>query len=252
MGGHAYIIPGEVEARLLPDPDEAPAALPPVSFWRRLFGGASSARPETSRVISLPNGDRHFEIQPAQLEGALAQSLRNWVRGRLSNPSRASATILEYLSGIEPSVYVRGAQQAGQQRPEFYVQVSFSGCAGEAETSARAAAHWAALWYKANYRQIAAEYLVPFGFTPDQYRAAEEERLIFLPAGDLGYLEYTPPAARYADQTAFDLDNSVAEANEADPRLANLEESFGGFMKGNVCRCQLCDPGFGDAKPEVA
>ena len=99
---------------------------------------------------------------------------------------------------------------------------------------------------------IAAEYLVPFGFTPDQYRAAEEERLIFLPAGDLGYLEYTPPAARYADQTAFDLDNSVAEANEADPRLANLEKLFGSFMKGNLCRCQLCDPGFGDAKPEVA
>ena len=179
MGGHAYIIPGKVEARLLPDPGAAPAEVPRVSFWRRLFGGAPSARPEASRVISLPNGDRHFEIQPARLERALTQSLRNWVRGRLPNPSRASATILEYLSEIEPSVYVRGVQQAGQERPEFYVQVSFSGCAGEAETSARAAAHWAALWYEANHRQIAAEYLVPFGFTPEIKLSKDvEKRLV--------------------------------------------------------------------------
>lgn len=71
--------------------------------------------------------------------------------------------------------------------------------------------------------------------------------MVFLPAGDLGYLEYTPPAARFEGQGAFAIDQAVVEAYEGSPLLTRLDDMFAGYMREPACRCQLCEPDFGDA-----
>jgi hypothetical protein len=75
----------------------------------------------------------------------------------------------------------------------------------------------------------------------------EVEVMMFLPAGDLGYLEYSGDAPREPGESVFDLDQSVAEAYEGSPVLDRLDETFARYMAVARCRCQLCEPDFGDA-----
>jgi len=243
MGGHAYLISGHLTSERLAEA-ERPVQPPPPSLWEKLFG---SSLPDVKgrRVVDLPNGDRLIEIPAAPLDVALVSDLRTWVDGRIPRPSRGTAVVLEYLTGVPPTVYVRGLQRAGAEEPEFYLQVAFSGCAGQAETSARVVSHWTAAWYAADHDRIASEHLTPFGFLP--FGAGEDEPMVFLPAGDLGYLEYMPPDVRDEGQGAFEIDQAVAEAYEGSPILTRLDDMFAGYMREPACRCQLCDPEFGDA-----
>lgn len=251
MGGYAYIIPGKVASGLIPDAEQPSPERRPVSIWRRILGRA--AAPESHRafrVISLPGGDRHFEIPAAPLETAILAHFFGWIHESLPVPSKSSRFVLEYLEQVEPAVYVRGMQRAEEQ-PTFYVQVAFSGCSGEAEVSARVCAHWTSCWYEVKHEQIGTEHFLPFGFQAKVYEVTDREPLLFLPAGDLGYLEYTPREARSAGQAAFDVDVSIAEAHEGDSRLGDLEALFGSFMAEEHCRCQLCEPTFEDATASV-
>jgi hypothetical protein len=200
----------------------------------------------------LPNGDRHLEVDPRPLTPALIRDLRRWVVGRLPHPSEGTGVVLDYLREIEPSLFVRGHRRVNDTTWQLYVQVSFSGCAGEAETSARAAVHLASFWYAAEHERLASEHLVPYGFTPDPYDPARDDPGFFLPAADLGYLEYVPPTARLAGEPAFSLDHSLREALEGDARLDRLEELYERFMADGRCKCQICQPDFGDATVEVA
>jgi hypothetical protein len=52
-------------------------------------------------------------------------------RARLPTPSSGTTVVLDYLKEIEPTVYVRGLKQRSRPEPEFYVQITFSGCAGQ-------------------------------------------------------------------------------------------------------------------------
>ena len=245
MGGYAYVIPGQLTSQRVAEAERPMPPPPPPSFWQRLFGSPVT-HVETRRVMEFQNGDRLIEIPPAPLNVSLVDDLRAWLDGRFPHPSRGTSVVLEYLSGVPPTVYVRGLQRAGAHEPEYYVQVTFSGCAGQAETSARAASHWTAAWYAAEHDRIASEHLAPFGFQPVS-DAGEDEPMVFLPAGDLGYLEYTPPDARDEGQGAFEIDQAVVEAYEGSPLLTRLDEVFAGYMRDPACRCQLCDPEFGDA-----
>jgi hypothetical protein len=249
MGGHAYIIPGELAPARRPDL-HPPAPSPPVPLWRRLLGGRF-ADTHAARISELPNGDRFFDVPPGALRDALVADLRTWLRARMPRPSAGTAVVLDYITQIEPNVYVRGLQKSGQPAPEFYVQVTFSGCAGQAETSARAAAHWTSFWYASEHARIASAFFTPYGFTPAALERGEEEEMRFLPAGQYGYLEYDVPGPRDADQPAFEVDVSVAEAYEHDPVLERLDAAFAPYMSEARCRCQICEPAFGDATPDT-
>jgi hypothetical protein len=54
---------------------------------------------------------------------------------------------------------------------------------------------------------------------------------------------------RDSDQPAFAVDASIAEACEGDEVLARLDTAFGRYMAVPWCRCQICEPEFGDATP---
>jgi len=246
MGGHAYVIPGRLAPERLAARQQVPEPARPAPFWRKLLGSTASGA-EAPSVVQLPNGDRLLEIPAAPLDAALVGDLRAWIGQRIPQPSRGTSVVLEYLTDIEPSVRVRGVQRAGEDEAAHYVQVAFSGCAGEAETSARAASHWAAAWYASEHRRIASEHLTPFGFVPAIDAPGDDESMAFLPAGNLGYLEYVRAFARGAEQPAFEIDHAAAEANEGNPLLTRLDDVFAGFMRQASCRCQLCEPEFGDA-----
>ncbi len=246
MGGAAFIISGDVDARLLPA--NSPEPPEPQSFWARLFAWGSR-RPKRATVQALPNGDRHFEIPPGSLERTLVGGFRQWLAGRLVVPSQGSKVVLEYLTVIEPTVYVRGLQRASDEKPDFYVQVTFSGCAGMSETSARAAVHWAAMWYAEVGPQVKTQWLEPYGFRADLQCPPETERMLFLPAGPLGYLEYIDPGP--TGEASFEMDEAVAETPEGQEAIGALH-AFERFMRPPRCRCQLCDPEFGDARVGVA
>ena len=240
MGGYAYIIPGTLS------PERLAASAPPPGFLQRLLGaGAGTEKP---RVTTLGSGDRLYEIEPGALQKQLVQDFRHWLKSKLPTPSKGTQVPLQYVMDIAPTVYVRGLQRAGEEAPQYNVQVSFSGCAGEAETSARVATHWAGLWYGAEHQRLADVFLGPFGFDPAPYEPSREERFAFLPAGDLGYLELVSVEDSGDDAPGFELDYATASTFEGDPRLERLNELFGHYMKRGTCRCQLCEPDFGDAR----
>jgi hypothetical protein len=199
----------------------------------------------------MPNGDRLFDIPPGGLSDALVADLRAWFHARLPRPSAGTSVVLGYIKEIEPTVSVRGLQKRGEQNTEFYVQITFSGCAGQAETSARVASHWASFWYAAEKDRIVSTHLAAFGFAPTTPERGEEEDMMFLPAGQYGYLEYNTPGPHQADQPAFDADVSVVEAYAGDPVLERLDGAFGRYMAVPRCRCQICEPEFGDATPDA-
>ena len=241
MGGDAYVIPGTLSPeRLAASTSTRPSVL------QRLLGRDAAQSGVT--VTTSAAGDTMYEIPPGSLPKHLVHDFREWLRSRLSAPSEGTQVPLQYVLEIEPSVYVRGVQHAGEDAPHYAVQMSFSGCAGEAETSARVASHWAGLWYRAEQQRIANAYLRPFGFDPSPIDSAEKDWHVFLPAGDLGYLELVSPEDSGSDAPTFELDYATVEALEGDPRLERLHELFGHYVRSGACRCQLCEPDFGDAR----
>lgn len=172
VGGHAYIIPGELALARRPDLHQ-PATPQRAPLWRRLLG--RSAGSDVARISELPNGDRFFDMPPGTLKDALVTDLRAWLHSRMPKPSAGTAVVLDHLTQIEPSVYVRGLQKRGHTEPEFYVQVSFSGCAGQAETSARATAHWTSFWYASEQARIATAYSLHSGSRLGRSRGAKKK-----------------------------------------------------------------------------
>ena len=241
MGGYAYVIPGSVSDDAL---QRAAAAAAP-SGWLRVFRRA----PPVPLVTTLPNGSRIFDLPPGPMGPALIDDLGSWIHSRLTAPTAATRAVLDYLRTIEPRIHVRGVQRAGEVAPRYFLEIAFSGCAGMAQTSSRVAVHWTASWYRAEAGRLDAAYFVPFGFTRTPDDGSPEEEFFFLPAGDLGYLEYVPPNPAEAQEASFSLDDSTVEAHEGDPRLERLLDLFDGYMAPPRCRCQLCDPEFGDAVP---
>lgn len=245
MGGHAYVISGRLVPERIERAKPSSDLVRPVMFWRKLVG-AREPIAESPSVVQLANGDRLTEIPAAPLDTALIDDLRAWLDRCIEQPSRGTAVVIDYLNDSSPTVYVRGIHRADDPMPEHFVQVMFSGCAGVAETSARVAAHWTALWYAAEHARITSEHFLPFGFTPDAL-VPVDERMAFLPAGELGYLEYVPHDMRHDAHAAFEMDHATADAHADSPLLARLDDVFGGFMREGTCRCQLCEPDFGDA-----
>lgn len=246
MGGSAYLIPGVVDARLWQEAQHRVFPAPPRSLWSRLTGlGGGSETQTFPKVTTYPNGDRLIEPQVIPILDHLIPDLLNWVQSCLATPSQASRAALEYLRTIMPTLYMRGHQRLSEPNPNFYIQVTFSGCAGMAETSARLSSHWAMLWYRTNHDRLTRDYLAPGGFQPDPYDPVQDEPLLFLPLGQLGYVEYLPsevPTAR----PIVELDQSIIDSWSGGLDIERVTEVVERYMTVRRCRCQLCEPALGD------
>jgi hypothetical protein len=226
MGGWAFMIYGDFDA------ERAAAAAEPPSFLDRVRGrktpSVSSTELGTTRLLQFPAD---------VIQQPLADDFRTFVRTRLDTPGEASQSVLDYLDLGQPTIYIRANQNPGDRQPEWYVQISFSGVAGMAETSARVAAHWAAHWYTVRGEAIRT-ILAPAGF--DAVRAEELDEPRFVAAGEYGYIE------REAGELTADW--SVLESEE-DPNavLKMLGERYGALLDDGRCHCQLCESGPTDA-----
>ncbi|MDQ7783720.1 MAG: hypothetical protein RDU20_12625 [Desulfomonilaceae bacterium] len=240
MGGNAFLIRGKLaEASLHPEPIER-------TLMDRIMGRQRFYKPE---VMDLGGGRRMIEL-PADKYRVLAEDFRHYLRKRVSQPWPATRVFLDYLRGGVLSVFVRGEQNPEVSSPEYYIQITFSGCAGTAEVSAELGTHWAETYYAESHERIKEEYLNHFGFAPDDAGMAETFPRQFLPLGKLGYAMYVGGGPGSTDpewegSRLFELDAGLSDSFYERGELSALREldtRYGPLMADGKCRCQLCMP----------
>lgn len=185
-----------------------------------------------------------LEIPSAPLR-PLARDFQAFVERAFDDPWPSTTSVRDYLAIDVITTYVRGSR-AAQGARDWYVQFTFSACAGMADTSAEVAAHWAEIWYRRSGDELAAKYFGPFGFTPERVEGPASR---FVPLGRLGYAlihdgEHTDPedpGSRY-----FALDSAVLETFDEDDDLTaewqELDAALSDVRAAGVCLCQFCAP----------
>lgn len=240
MGGAALLIYGSVpEVRLTAEPV-------PRSLIDRLLGRASAPAPawfdvsRERRMITLPSG-AFAKMGPA---------FTDYVANKFPKPWKATSAILEYLRLDITNVYVRG-ESAGKNPPEWYLQLTFSGCAGMAEVSAELAVHWAQRWYAEREAELLAKYFKPYNFTPNGRIEGAPSPTIFVPLGAAGYARFEPTPRpvdeEYIESRYLEIDASAMETlgdGERETIMRTLDEKLPPMLEGGGCRCQLCSPDF--------
>ena len=204
------------------------AAERPRSFFDRLRG----RRTRSLSTRSSPDGHVSLEFPADAIALPLIGDFMTFVRKKLESKSAASQVVLEYMDLARPEIYLRGERGPGETKENWYVQVSFRGCAGMAETSAHVAAHWACLWYAAERARIRASILSPIGFaaSEDAGSCAEDA---FVPTREHGYAEFT--------DGMFEVDASFLESmDDPEALLKQLQERYGPEFADGKCHCDLC------------
>jgi hypothetical protein len=237
MGGSALLIYGTPSADLL-TPRPAPRSLVDRVRGRHPVSGPTETPMGQDRVL--------LEIACEPLR-PLADEFRAFVNAAFEQPWAATQNVREYLGLDVISSYLRG-DRIGQQPAEWYFQLTFSACAGMADSSADVAAHWADIWYRRSSSHLADKYFLPFGFTPGRVDLTGHDNL-FVPLGAGGYAEF-----RRGDEAGFDgpnqsrffsLDASVLEPLEGEDLTAEwreLDDALRDVRAVGACRCQLCAP----------
>lgn len=247
MGGQACLIWGHMA-------EEAIKPLPAKRSWLDKILGRQRFREK--EVMELPNGTRLIEVPVGDLE-LLGEDFAQFLARRISQPWAATQAFLDYLSMDVVSIQVRGEHDPETPGPDWYVQITFSGCAGLAEVSAELGGHWAETWFREECDRISQRFLLPFGFVPGDIRPMPGTNPRFLPLGQAGYALYVGEGdadPEWEGPKRFELDASATEALALDGHLSSLQildERFGPLMADGKCRCQLCMPDFHSDELEI-
>ena len=232
MGGTAILLRGT------PDADR----LARRGLLARIFrtGGLREAQLGPNRTLLELPSDNVKAVVPA---------FESYIRRKVGTPWPATKSVLDYLD-FAISLYVRGERE-GDATAEWYVQLTFSGCAGQAETSAELAAHWATRWW-ADERAEITRLLAAGGFSATHLDDPDDE-VTFLPLGSLGYASFRKAGFWVDDEappTHFEIDTAVAEEldDDGEALVEALEGQWVSLMSDGRCHCQLCDPGFDHAR----
>jgi hypothetical protein len=235
MGGSAYLIHGTVAERLL-----APRPLPRTWVDKLLLRTRIAAPQENGGTKQ-----RRVSVEAPEL-AALIQLFHAWLAPRLRGSSPASLQMKRYLAGVPGEAFLRASAKAGEPLG-WYVQLSFSGCAGMAEVSAAVASHWVHLWLLEQLSSVAQTLLVPFGFTPAEDAPASQaldERFLATAYGHASLLAEPDPGDDGGPRLV-EIDTSVLEASD-EKALATMraaEAAWAQEMKEKGCRCVLCAAG---------
>ncbi len=239
MGGTAYLIYGDIETELLqPRPIKQ-------NFFDKLL---TRQRYQKPKQFSL--GDVVITELTAKELKPLKNDFRDFLKLKMPNPWEATKTIYEYLDVGVMDVYFRGEKQGGSSE-KWYIQISFSGCAGMGEVSASVASHWTDIWYRARQQELKRKYLEPLGFHPEELVHKLESESIFIPLSEGGYATYfrEPQEFYLSEQTErshFEIDVAATEElHDGGLQLLNeLYIRYKALMTDGRCRCQLCMPSF--------
>lgn len=235
MGGSAVLIYGSIT-----EPERFEAG-------KGIKGKLSAFLGRGPKITDLGSGHQFIELPAGNLSG-LASEFKQYLKNKIEKPWTGTSLLLDsYLDGSSTSVYVRGERTAHSE-DKWYVQLTFSGCAGLTEVSAELACHWAEIWYDECRDWIAEKYFAPYGFLPHPKQERSFAGHKFLPLGNIGYamfvdkFKWTPPLEHY-----FEIDGAYGEFEEFGDTLDLLDALDGDFnlvMADGSCKCQLCSPDF--------
>jgi hypothetical protein len=130
-----------------------------ASFWEALFGSSFRAKNRT-HVSALPDGTRRFDVPLHSVEHELLRSAQVWMTSEEFGADCKEAAAL--LAAHAVRVRLVGLQPQGQALATFALRFEVE--ANEPIAPAVAGAFRS--WFGAEESRIAAETLVPFGFTP--------------------------------------------------------------------------------------
>jgi hypothetical protein len=237
MGGSALLIHGS------PSPDLLTPRPAPRSLVDRLLGRHPVSGPTET---PLGRGRVLLEIPSGPLR-SLSDDFRRYVDHAFDDPWPSTMCVRDYLAMDVMTVYLRG-ERGDHGAPDWYVQLTFSACAGMADTSAEVAAHWAEIWYRQAGSELASKYFLPFGFTPGRVETLGPAKR-FVPLGGLGYALFRTAAdadATDPDSHHFELDWAGLESlseEDVNRHQAELDAALGDVRAAGVCLCQFCAPG---------
>jgi hypothetical protein len=235
MGGTAYVIHGTLDqARAWPVPRKK--SLLDKLLGRQQYDTPSYVESTESTIVEVP---------PGELEPALIRAFRQFLEREIASPWEATSMFYSYLD-FGMHVYLRGQSPDGTSIADWFVQISFSGCAGMAEISAELGYHWVHLWIERTLAEITESVLQPRGFMPNGRPQYMGDPVTFLPIGEYGYALY---GTRYSTEheTYSALDQGVLEGfeeEEVQRLLQTITSEWGALMSDRQCRCQLCMPEF--------
>ncbi len=237
MGGSALLIHGTPSADLL-TPRPVARSLTDRMLGRHPVSGPTETPIGRDRVmLEIPSGP----LRP------VADHFRAFVKRAFDTPWPSTTNALDYLALDVITPYLRGDRN-GKEEPDWYFQLTFSACAGMADVSAEVGSHWAEIWYRTSADELAANYFLPFGFTPDRLDATGPPKR-FVPLDALGYAlmrddaetaDSEPNGSRY-----FEIDYSARETlGDVDltDEWKELDEALSGDRAAGKCLCQLCAP----------
>jgi hypothetical protein len=236
MGGSALLIHGIPAAALL-TPRPAARTVTDRLLGRHPLAGPRETRLGADRVLlEIPSGP----LQP------IADDFRAFVGGAFAEPWAATANVRDYLAMDVITSYLRG-ERIGEEPPGWYFQLTFSACAGMADTAAELAAHWAEIWYRGSAGDLLSRYFRPFGFAPGWIEPAAPDAR-FVPLGWMGYALFRAEPELDPDERGsryFELDYSAVETlGDADRSAAwrELDASLADVRAAGACLCQFCAP----------
>jgi hypothetical protein len=234
LGGSALLIYGT------PSPDLLTPRAAPRSLADRMLGRHPVSGPTETPVGS----DRALLEIPSDPLRPLADDFRGYLARAFDDPWPATTNVRDYLAMDVATTNVRG-DRSGTGVASWYFQLTFSACAGMADTSAEVAAHWAEIWFRRNRDELASKYFLPFGFTPERADLTGPAKL-FVPLGRMGYAQFNgieevdDPEVRN-----FQLDWAVLEPlSEVDltQDWQELDEALRDVRAAGLCLCQFCAP----------
>lgn len=239
MGGSAYQIFGALDEHHL---EQRPIKKTVIDM---LLGRQRYIEPKQFKM----GNTTMFEI-PAEELAPLKTEFFNFLRKAMPTPWRATTGTFDYLDLDIMTIYMRGDGIQGAKDIKWYLQLTFSGCAGMAQVSSDVAAHWAEIWFKAE-RTTIEERLERFGFRPEENPPDEGPDLLFFPLPESGYAEYSSEQQEmfikeqeYGFHFSFDSAIEEAEPDQGLALLQRLETDYASLMTDGKCRCQLCSPDF--------
>jgi hypothetical protein len=234
MGGNAFLIYGGMSQGHL-------AAL----FKQRSIADRIARRPTADPATwTQIERDRRLITLDGSCIGTLPDAFYRDLERRFSSPWKSTEVMLAYLREAAMTAYLRGETRADEP-PEWYVQLTFSGCAGLAEVSSTLAVHWAERWYADQVSAVTAKFFEPCGFKPNGRTEPTNTALRFVPIGQGGYGIIDPSGLGVNDRPMLDVDQWLLEANEeADPTvmLERVYAAASSLRSSESCHCQWCEP----------
>lgn len=241
MGGSAILVFGNVDMSLL---ESRPVK---QSVFQKLLGIRKHASLKETRINDQLTIK---EIQNHPLHG-LRDDFKKYLLRTIPRPHSASKQIISYLNMKTMTIYLRADKSP--QKTDWYVQFSFSGCAGLAETSAELCTHWIEIWLHEE-RDLIFDTFGKNGFQAGDQKDSPSG-YCFIPFEKYGYGRILQKDEIYegadyegSQYLSFDQGSLESLADKELSGMKELDRRYQKYITENKCCCQICQPDFAPLK----